>query len=348
MVQYTGLTVSKRQHTDQYYQQQQTNGMSPAGNAAAANPAGGQPFFTTPTGQAGSNPNQVMAAMTASSGGTLNVVNDQAPYYFQIDLSDYHRSGWNDVGQLVISSTVIMPMPVNLGSRQSVSWEKKKLDFGGAGALSVAAGKGGITSGNPAADAAAIAAAAGSRTLGNAAQGTLAYYGMADNFYETLMLVGPTLREYTFRFELSAKTPQESYNLQNLYWILSGAAAPGLGDYAASLFFTYPKIAQLTFHGPTSTGTMESQLFAFKPAAIVDLAWDFGPQGQPSFFAGTAAPESIVLQASFTELSYWVASDYGVTPPNNLAAAFAALGKSVGDNAKALAGSITAGLAGGG
>ncbi len=317
MVGYTNRPLNISNITSsQTYQQQQLNGMSPAGTVAASNPSGGtgSGYAATLAAQGSSNPNQVIAATTADSGGTLQVVNDQTPYFLQVDISDYHRTSWNDVGQFVANTSVILPMPVNIGTRQSVQWDKKKLGLGGAAAIS---GLNGNLNPFKGVDPSTAAGALIGKTAttfagGNVVNGGLAYYGLAENSFEVLTMICPTLKEYTFRFELSAKTPQESYNLQSLFNILSGAAAPGLGDGAASMFFTFSKMVMLTFHGPQST--LEGQLFAFKPAVIVDLAWDFAPQGQPSFYAGTGAPESIVLQLSLTELEFWLASDYSVAP----------------------------------
>jgi hypothetical protein len=132
-----------------------------------------------------------------------------------------------------------------------------------------------------------------------------AVMGTAVRQFQTILLDGPTYKNYSFSFNLAPQNAQESTMIRQMITRLRKAAAPALG--ALNLFWDFPEIVQCVY--VPQGNEIDSFMYPFMPAVLTTVDARYAPGGTPAFF-NTTAPESITLTLSFKELQYWIRQSY--------------------------------------
>jgi hypothetical protein len=129
----------------------------------------------------------------------------------------------------------------------------------------------------------------------------------APNQFLTMLFVGPEYKRHRFRWTLSPRTVEETNILRNIIQIFKVSMSPTI-EY--NVLWGWP----LVFKPAIMVGNQENYyLYQFKFSVINDFSVLYTPGGRPSFYHkvnGTigpgGAPEGVTIQATFTELEYWV------------------------------------------
>ena len=269
---------------------------------------------------------------------------DQRPkYYMSITYGDYtSRQNLFQLGAVDYNYKITLPLPSILVDNQSVAWDRTPLGVTGLAidaAMSATSGQGenqvktnnslgeaGYLGATTAANAgAAVAGYFAGKAGGKGAAGALAGAGAASgalniglglagyspNQFLTILLRGPKYKEFSFDWEFSPKTENESKRLNTILTNLKNASAPSLALGGA--LFAFPKIFQLSFI-PNS-----KYLFKFKPAVLEDIIVDYAGGGAPAFNreistdAGLNAPAEFRVKMKFLELEFWLNGQYNET-----------------------------------
>lgn len=250
----------------------------------------------------------------SSSPSKIQYPPDLPPYYFKMEMYEYSRVSWNQVGTTSLQAVLTLPVPMNLIDAQTVDWEGQELGtvvggvFGASAQNLIGTARGTVT---------AEAMEIGSEALGTLGQGVSrgaqVAVGVAINNYITMMLKGPTYKEHSFTWVFSPETAAESQTISAIYRLLSAAQAVSISSTGGSAFFDYPSVFGLSFQHSSlasSSGGLGKLLYKMKPSVLKSAVWNFAPQGAPAFFAASKAPQSVAVQLNFCELEYWLRDDY--------------------------------------
>ena len=131
---------------------------------------------------------------------------------------------------------------------------------------------------------------------------TQAFAGYSPNQFFTVLLKGPDYTKYTFSWQFLPKNFQESQTIAKIYNGVMNAKAPTAAIGGA--LWKFPSMFRLAFM-PNSM-----YMFKFKPAVCTAASFDFSSGGQIPAFYNSTAPESVTMTLSFTEIEYWLGSDY--------------------------------------
>lgn len=278
---------------------------------------------------------------------------DQRPkYYMSLMYGDFNgRLNLFQLAAVDYQYKVTLPLPSILVDNQSVAWDRTPL--GGTGlaldaAMSATSGQGEnqvktnnalgeggyLTATAAAGGGAAVAGYFVGKMLGKGAKGAIAGAGAAagaldvglgvagysPNQFLTILLRGPKYKEFSFEWEFSPKTENESKRLNTILTNLKNASAPSLALGGA--LFSFPKIFQLAFV------PNPKYLFKFKPAVLEDIIVDYAAGGAPSFNRtisgakradlgavldpgdGLNAPSEFRVKMKFLELEFWLSGQY--------------------------------------
>lgn len=260
---------------------------------------------------------------------------DNPKYRFKINLSRFN--GYTGLGgtpgsiNSTGSGTIILPLPSELLDRQDIKYTEYAFgSLGGAlgavvgpsanriannlgnttiqslGGEVVAAGK------ELANNAGAVAAGAAAQIAQNSARpvvaGIEAFAGVAINQFFTILLEGPTYKQYHYTWDLLPRDERESRTIRDIIRRLRIAASPDLTG--GNLLWKFPEIAQCEFM-PHGNGK-NTFMYRFKPAVIESLAVDFAPGGGGAgFYKGIDnAPEGVRISIAFKEIEYWLRRDW--------------------------------------
>lgn len=135
-----------------------------------------------------------------------------------------------------------------------------------------------------------------------ATQAFQAQAGVAPNQFLTVMLTGPQFKKHELSWTLSPRNKKESEKIRAIIKELNNAMAPGL----FGPFFTHPMVI-------TPSYTNENVLYKFKPCVIENMSINYAPSGAPSFYAKTAAPDSVEIRLSLLEIEFWLTGDFQST-----------------------------------
>lgn len=121
--------------------------------------------------------------------------------------------------------------------------------------------------------------------------------GLAYNPNLTLVLGGPTLRQHSFSWLLSAKNYAESKVIKDIVNELRKAMLPSSVD---GFMYKYPNYALIRIHPKNDF------LYKFKPCVITGLSVNYAGAGYPSFMPGKETgnhpPTFVELSISFQEV----------------------------------------------
>jgi hypothetical protein len=273
---------------------------------------------------AGTNPQDKIDSRTAGkNGGALRFPSETPRYYMSLAYADYHRQSWREVGTLNEKGRFILPLPTQMIDNQHVMYDTVSIgavgaagvsswctfQVGGLAGLSIAA----VIAFNPLAKGnlekfGSVATAAAARAMGNLGKGITSIIGLSVNDFMTVMMKGPSYKEREFIWRFSPQSADESETLKKIIQITNNESAPALDTGLGSLFFKWPSIWNLKFEHVDRD--LSLQTFVIKPAVLVNVTWNYTPNGVPAFYAGSSAPESIECRMNFMELEYWLKGDY--------------------------------------
>ncbi len=129
--------------------------------------------------------------------------------------------------------------------------------------------------------------------------------GFAPNQFMTILFIGPEYKQYTFQWNVSARSPQESEQLRMIVNTFKKAMSPTI-KYA--VLWGYPCVFRIMFK-PNN-----EQLYKFRPCILKRFQVNYTPLGRAGFYRGVGAPEGMTIQATFLELEYWTQEKMSVTP----------------------------------
>lgn len=279
--------------------------------------------FESPYPSSGKTPDVVMREMDEKKvvAPAITLPSDRPPYYFKIDVFEYERKSWRELGSSNLLGSVVLPIPTSIIDNHAVSWSGEEIGIMGAGAGGVVdwinggmswPGQDDLLSGGTDALSRGGKQFAGN-ILGRMAPGIGAgvenRLGVAINNYLTMMLKGPTYKEHDLTWSISPNSEEESRRLVALHKLLNDAAAPDIFGYG-SAFFAYPRIFRLSFNHDDSSTDMGKILFRFKPSVLATSSWNFTPMNVPAFYAKSHAPETVQFSLKFVELEFWLRGDY--------------------------------------
>jgi hypothetical protein len=264
------------------------------------------------------SPNQVVdgARLLAQGATAMSFPRETPPYYFSIGINEYKRESWLKVGALDLLQSVVLPLPLKMVDTQNVDWAIDPIGatvgvaWGGIRALN-----NGTLDNEDASEVARRAALAQvdplvQRAIGvqGPARAIQAGTGYAVNDFLTVMLKGPTYKNYQFQWKLSPRDKEETDILARMHKTLMNASAPDLYRGSISAFFRYPKIFSLQFkHESADLGFVT---YRFKPAVLKTCSFDFTPMNQWVGLRETRGPHTVMVNMEFLELEYWLTGDY--------------------------------------
>ncbi len=308
-----------------------------AGSQSALIGNDGKPYVTFGDLSPSTNPQTKLDNQTPNAGvSVLRFPSELPRYYMTLSISDYHRSGWMNVGTTSETARIVLPLPSTMVDNQHIRYDTESI--GAVGALSVSVlndakkawetgnfdtveGIGKTLGGVAGAAASSIKEnilkhyqSVGSGIIqqhtGALGKGLAALSGMTVNDFLTVMMKGPSYKVREFIWRFSPQTADESETLRKIIQLTNNKSAPSLPGGLGSLFFRWPSIWRCKFEYVDSSRKLDLQTFQMKPAVLTNVQWNYTPNGVPSFYAGTSAPESIEAHFQFMELEYWLDGDY--------------------------------------
>jgi len=206
------------------------------------------------------------------------------------------------------SAVIILPMPKQLLDQHSVGYKQEAIGAVTGNLTNAVTGNdttGSIVSAAQAGLAQAAGAFTASLTGLNSFEAFQAQTGQAPNQFLTVMLTGPQFKKHELSWTLSPRNKRESEMIRKiireLYNSMAVKFTPG------DIFFQHPQVVTPSF-------TNANVLYKFKPCVIENMTVNYAPSGAPSFYAGTAAPDSVELRLSLLEIEFWFSGDFKSTP----------------------------------
>lgn len=321
-----------------------------AGRAAGIVPSTVSPVFTQADIRriqgTGTTPPSVLIDQGTRAENLINTfdVRSNHVFTFNLGISVYKRDTLARIGNLDLKTFMALPLPNEIVDSMGVRYDTNELGTligragGGANPFpgAVSSGPEGIPGslssalksigelGGPFVQgmttvAGAIAgAAAGVASqfpiIRQGATAILAAFGIAPNPFMIVVFKQPEYKIHQFTWNLTARTPEESFKIAAMIAFLKNAMSPGV-DFTQS-FFTYPDIFSLSF-GYTGKKTygagvdlVKSMFYRFKPAVLTDLQTNYTPNGLPAVYAQTQAPQSVSISMKFMEIEYWLKGQF--------------------------------------
>ena len=236
----------------------------------------------------------------------------------------------DDFAKKSSKALIYLPMPMNLGTQYSHSYNAEGLglagqkgadmgaDFATGGikslvdgiAAGMTAGKGAEVVGYYAQQVATDAGAAGGAKGGGAAgaiagaaagqavKGAMAGAGIARNPYMAVMYSQPEFRTFSFSWKLVARSSAETQAIKDVVYLFKLHAAPGQAQNNPH-FFTYPEQFDIDFNHA-------KHLFNPSPSVCKSVEVNYHAEGQPLYHEFTAtekSPVSVQLQLQFQEVA---------------------------------------------
>ena len=283
--------------------------------------------------QGRNNPKGAVAKSLAKGGQTvvrypLNIEELDHWMVFKINSPVFGRK--DDFAKKSSKALIYLPMPMNLGTQYSHSYNTEGMglagmkgaemgaDFATGGiksmvdgiAAGMTAGKGAEVVGYYAAQAGPEAATAIGAKLGGipgaiagaaagqAVKGAMAGAGIARNPYMAVMYSQPEFRSFSFSWKLVARSRAETGAIEDIIKLFKFHAAPGQAQNNPH-FFTYPEQFDIDFNHA-------KHLFNPAPAVCKSVEVNYHAEGQPLYHEFTAtekSPVSVQLNLSFQEVS---------------------------------------------
>lgn len=145
------------------------------------------------------------------------------------------------------------------------------------------------------------------------------YMGMAPNPQPSILLKGPSLREFNFTWTFNPRDVDESKRIRETIERLKASALPRKSFAGSGTgVLLYPQVCMLNFYpwdGSANKNSIygwgEKSLIRIKRCFISNITSNYSPNGVPSFFAGTVgAPVFIQLSMALKEIEFFTSEDW--------------------------------------
>jgi hypothetical protein len=242
----------------------------------------------------------------------LQFPQDLPKEYIKLRLQDFTFGlgfGGLTTGATGAGTTIFLPMPKQLVDTHSVGYKQEAIGSVTGELANAIAGGGQDTRGGSIVNALVSGAA---QAVGNIVKegigldpvnAGLAKAGLAPNQFLTVMLTGPQYKKHELSWTLSPRNKKESELIRKIIEKFNNAMAPTL----SGPFFTHPKVVTPSF-------TNSNVLYRFKPCVIETMSVNYAPSGAPSFYAKTAAPDSVEIRLSLLEIEFWLSGQFTGSP----------------------------------
>lgn len=267
-------------------------------------------------------------------------------YYCTLRLSEYSRPDPFDTGYFKPSTTIRLPLPLELRDDTAVAYNNVDTQLSGdlmngdvgAAMPAEALRQVGQLAMSGVGAAAGVAGAFANNTtsvggglLGRAVQGGLqnafsadqigaaiqSKVGVAPNPNPTVILQGPQLREMTLSWTFMPTTEQDSKTIRKMIQTLKRDSLPGNSFENQASVLRYPKLCMVNFYPWDSRGTGKfgwgnDTIIKMKPAFMSAVNVNYTSGNMPAFFSGwNNEPVIIQLTITFKEVEYFLSNDYG-------------------------------------
>ena len=129
--------------------------------------------------------------------------------------------------------------------------------------------------------------------------------GRIVNPFTTAIFQGVKLRTFSFEWNLSPSSRNESEKIEQIIKMLRTKALPKVKTTNGNAFMEFPEEVEFTFLG------MQNDTFSFPtaPCVVTSFNVDRTPTGNPVFFAGTGAPAFFNISINLLEVRPLVVQD---------------------------------------
>jgi hypothetical protein len=257
---------------------------------------------------------------------------DLPKYFMSITISSYERQSLMQLGTGQTRSVLGLPLPDHLIDMNNVTYNKadfsgfvgnvlnssigavsdgvKKAEAGNGNVFDTAQTVGQGLKNNASAIGGGLATDITSALTGQSGINAIkAATGYAPNYFLTVLLDGPQYKSFNFSWTLAPRSPQEAAQLTKILRTIKNAQAVGLSSSQA--FFKFPRIFRCSFSPD------RGNLYQFKPAILESFTVDYSGAGQAAMHqprpesGDMAAPAVVKISATFTEMEFWLRSDFG-------------------------------------
>jgi hypothetical protein len=267
---------------------------------------------------------QIIGLRQVESGGEYTFPGDlNSSYYMNIAFYEYRREDLNSIGSANRLASMRLPIPNNLVDNYGANYDDEPLNtalaattdaalggdiasLGGLGVLAgvsgalgaagaAAAARGGLT--GLAADVAGAAASAGAPVAS-------AMTGLSLNPFLTVMFKSPQYKQYNFSWRLYPKTNQEAQEIANMVTLTRYHMSPDRSSGVGGAILSWPSLVKCQIFAKGA------ELYPFKYGVIKDCAFNFAPDGAPSFFRD-GRPTAVDFKVTIQEVEYFLKSSMG-------------------------------------
>ena len=258
----------------------------------------------------------LLSLPNAGSKGTLKFPPDLGSYAFVLQFAKYRRPVPLAPSTEEFTQTIYLPLPRELTGGQDMSIQTPEtgtfgtmLDAAVLASRNQSATDGTVLS---AVDPIMRAGAGFADLLTGGMVSTLGEQSVGATFNPNLSVAykGPTLREFSFTWEFSPNNVKESDTVQQIVKELQKRSLAAYSVKGTSAYLSYPEMLIPKVVPNDKPGSI-GDLMKFKKCMIKSVHFNYAPNGIPSFFKGTKAPQFISVSMSIQEIEYFVSSDFG-------------------------------------
>jgi hypothetical protein len=244
-------------------------------------------------------------------------------YYMMLNFCEYQRENLNQVGTAYTVDSIRLPIPNNLMDGYSVEYGEEEIGTAAGAAFngsSILGPLSGVVGGALGSAAGAAVSAGISNVLSQGGPGAVSgassaaslasiSLGKTSNPFMTVMFKNPKYKTYEFSWRLHPRNSAESQQLKNIvnavkYHMLPDRSS-GLGG-AGGAVLSYPSLVRCQIIAG------DSELYPFKYGVVRDCAFNYAPDGVPSFYKNSkGAPSAIDLKIGIEEVEYFLKSSMG-------------------------------------
>jgi len=267
---------------------------------------------------------QIIGLRQVESGGEYTFPGDlNSSYYMNIAFYEYRREDLNSIGSANRLASMRLPIPNNLVDNYSANYSDEPLntaasagtnatlagDIASLGGLGVLAGlAGAVGAAGEVAAARGGLAELGAQVAGAAASAgapiASAMTGLSLNPFLTVMFKSPQYKQYNFSWRLYPKTNQEAQEIANMVTLTRYHMSPDRSSGVGGAILSWPSLVKCQIFAKGA------ELYPFKYGVIKDCAFNFAPDGAPSFFRD-GRPTAVDFKVTIQEVEYFLKSSMG-------------------------------------
>lgn len=143
--------------------------------------------------------------------------------------------------------------------------------------------------------------------LGTMAQQAGRSVGLSLNPVTEVAYTKPSVRAHAFEFTMIPRNPEETYTIQQIISTLTAASMPTEVDNTFGMILNYPRICEVSFHGPG--GYRIPSVIGIPDSFIQNVTFIANPVGGGRLMSD-GTPVSYKLSVSFKEMKSMTREDY--------------------------------------